>query len=77
MENVLAEIMVKFSFKKSPTHGGHLQSMSKRLLGIVPMSKFTFINGQAGNHLQTNKRKNKKGLFFYLENAYFKEIISF
>ena len=51
--------------------------MSKRSLGIVRMSKFTFINGQAGNHLQTNKRKNKKGLFFYLENAYFKKIISF
>ena len=51
--------------------------MSKRSLGIVPMSKFTFIKGQAGNHLQTNKRKNKKSLFFYLENAYFEKIFSF
>ena len=44
---------------------------NQRLLGIVPMSNFTSINGQTGNVLQTNERKNKKSLFFYLENMFF------
>ena len=45
--------------------------MTKRPLGIVPMSNFTSINGQERNLLQTNERKSKN----YLENPYCLETI--
>ena len=45
---------------KKPINSSHLQSTAKRPLSIVPMSNFTFINGQVANLLQANERKNKK-----------------
>ena len=41
-----------------PTHSGYLQLTIKLALVIVPVSNFTSINGQAGNPLQRNERKN-------------------
>ena len=55
---------------------GHLQSTAKRPLSIVPAFNFVSINGQAGNFLQTNEKKDKKSLFFHLENVYFLKTIS-
>ena len=45
---------------KKPPHSTHLQSTTKLSLGIIPVSTFVSNNGQAGNILQTNERKNLK-----------------
>ena len=57
---------------KNPPHSGHLQSTARRPLGIVPVSNFTSINGQANNLLQTNE---KKCLCFFIYKMYVRSFV--